>query len=152
MKKTTYGIFLCVVFLACAAKTFAHCQLPCGIYDDKMRFKMMREDLDTIELAMKTITSISKENNKDYNQLVRWVNNKELHANKIQTVASEYFLAQRVKPVAKEDKGYARYTQQVTLLHKIIIEAMKTKQTTDLKHVKNLSTLIDASERLFFSK
>ncbi len=29
-----------------------HCQVPCGIYGDKMRVDMMMEDLATIEKAM----------------------------------------------------------------------------------------------------
>ena len=29
-----------------------HCQIPCGIYDDEVRFKLMREHVETIEKSI----------------------------------------------------------------------------------------------------
>ena len=145
--------FVCIaLLLAGLVNAFAHCQIPCGIYDDKMRFGMMREDVDTIEKSMREIKKLSGKQSKNYNQIVRWVNNKEHHAEKIESVVSYYFLAQRVKPIPKENKGYERYTNQLILLHKIGIQAMKAKQTTSQKHVKNLRTLIKKFEQVYFSK
>ena len=57
----------------------AHCQIPCGIYDDAARFVSMREHVTTIEKSMKELAG-GKAND---NQTVRWVNNKETHADEL---------------------------------------------------------------------
>lgn len=70
----------------------AHCEVPCGIYNDSVRVKLIYEHISTIEKAMQNINSISNSKKSQYNQLVRWVNNKESHATKIQNIVSQYFL------------------------------------------------------------
>jgi len=152
MKRFISGLIGVAIIFAASAQVFAHCQIPCGIFDDQMRFEMMREDVDTIAKSMREIKKLSGKQTKNYNQIVRWVNNKDDHAEKIEDAASYYFLAQRVKPVAKNSKDYERYTQQVILLHKIIIQSMKAKQTTSQKHVKNLRGLIQKFEHSYFNK
>jgi nickel superoxide dismutase len=77
------------------------------------------------------------------NQLVRWVNNKETHADHIRDTISQYFLAQRIKAPATGDAAAVKdYTQNLQLLHKMIVSAMKCKQTVDQKHVKELHDLL----------
>ena len=46
----------------------AHCQIPCGIYDDKARFATMREHVATIEKSMAQIVELGATNT---NQSVR---------------------------------------------------------------------------------
>jgi len=46
----------------------------------------------------------------------RWIATKEDHASKIITTVSEYFLTQKVKPVAKDDVHYQQYVVAVSLL------------------------------------
>ena len=90
----------------------AHCQVPCGIYDDAARFTAMREDVSTIEKATTEITSLAgKSDALSANQLVRWVNAKEDHATRIIEVISTYFLTQKIKPVTPDDKAYTGYIQ-----------------------------------------
>ena len=74
----------------------AHCQIPCGIYDDVLRVVSMEEDIATIQKSINSIQELgdSEKSIQNQNQLVRWVNNKESHAQKIQNVISEYFLIQ----------------------------------------------------------
>lgn len=142
-------ILLSVVFFS-FQKAQAHCQIPCGIYHDELRFEMIMEDIETIEKSMNQINEISKSEDKNYNQLVRWVNNKELHAQKIQDVVSEYFLAQRVKITAPDDPKYKDYVQSLELLHQMIVYAMKTKQTTDLENVEKLKATTKEYQKLYF--
>ena len=79
----------------------AHCQVPCGIYDDPARFQGLLEDTKTIDKAIKSIADLSgKQDAESLNQLTRWINTKEDHASHIIKVVSEYFLTQKVKPVA----------------------------------------------------
>ena len=105
-----------------------HCEVPCGIYSDQMRFEMMLEDTKTIA---KAITSLKEycdgfqtgpPNAKVINQMTRWVNTKEQHATNTQHIMSQYFLTQRIKPDNKE------YAKQLAAAHKVMVCAMKCKQ------------------------
>jgi nickel superoxide dismutase len=76
--------------------------------------------------------------------MVRWVSNKEKHANEIQHIVSQYFMTQRIKPDQK------KYSEKLTVLHKILIDAMKCKQTTDLAQVEALRKHLKKFEALYF--
>jgi len=134
MKKNYLQMLPCAFLLLffAASSAYAHCEIPCGIYDDVMRLNMISEHVKTIEKSMKQILELQKGKKTNYNQLVRWINNKEHHANEIQHIASQYFLTQRIKLDDKE------YVKKVSLLQKILVYAMKCKQTVDLGNLKKL--------------
>jgi len=122
-----------------------HCQVPCGIYGDKMRIDMLMEDCATIEKAMTSLQAMDAEESPSKNQMVRWVMTKEQHAQNIQDTVAAYWLAQRVKapkgstsPEADKLIGSITnhpYHLQLTHMHRITVAAMKCKQTTDNSHV-----------------
>jgi len=142
MQRLGFIAFILSVGLVWAAPAFSHCEIPCGIYGDKMRFEMIDEHIATVEKSMQQIVELSKAGDKNYNQLVRWVGNKDDHAGEIQHIASQYFLTQRIKPAEPADKdAYAKYTKHLQLLHQMIVTAMKCKQTTDLANVEKLRAL-----------
>jgi nickel superoxide dismutase len=142
-----------MVMISATVIVFAHCQIPCGIYGDSMRFALMREHVTTIEKSMNEIVSIGKEKSPDNNQLVRWVMNKDDHADELSEIVTYYFMAQRVKPVPEDKKAeYAKYVKQITLLHQIMVQSMKAKQTTDLETCRKLNTLINQFETSYNSK
>lgn len=121
----------------------AHCQIPCGIYGDSLRIDLMKEHTRTIEKSMNTITELKNSDDINYNQLVRWVVNKEEHANKFAEIVTFYFMDQRIKPAPPEEKeAYEKYQNQIELLHRMRVYAMKAKQTTDTENVKKLRELI----------
>ena len=123
---------------------WSHCQIPCGIYDDEARFGEIAEHITTIEKAMKEIESLSAQPKPNMNQVVRWVANKDLHADELSEIVTYYFLAQRVKPASESDaKAYGDYVKKLTLLHRMLMASMKAKQTTDLANVKELRSLLD---------
>jgi len=122
----------------------AHCEVPCGIYDDEMRVKMMAEHITTIEKAMKQVVQLEAQKPTNYNQLTRWVTNKEHHANALQHIVTQYFMTQRIKPEAKQ------YAEKLTLLHKMLVYAMKCKQTTDVANVATLQSLLEEFQKLYF--
>ena len=134
------GILPFVFIISNAA---AHCEIPCGIYDDQLRTKLIAEHATTIEKSMKQIMELSKDP-ANSNQLVRWVSNKETHATEIQHIVSQYFMTQRIKP--NQDK----YTDKLIVLHKMLLAAMKCKQTTDVSNVSDLRTLLKQFEILYF--
>jgi nickel superoxide dismutase len=151
MKKIVLSLLILGTFALTASSVFAHCEIPCGIYGDEMRFYTIEEHITTIEKSMQMIVELSQEGEKNYNQLVRWVNNKEDHAKKIQEIVDQYFLTQRVKPVDPEKaEEYATYVKQVTLLHQMLVSAMKAKQTTDPAHTEKLRALLLDFELAYF--
>jgi nickel superoxide dismutase len=142
-----------IALVALSGSAFAHCQIPCGIFEDELRVQLMEEDITTIEKSMQEITSLSAKTPVNYNQLVRWVTNKEDHANKIMDLVADYFLSQRVKkPAEATGAEYQRYLTQLTVLHEITVTAMKSKQTTDLAHVAKLRELVGKFRLAYFGE
>lgn len=133
-----YLTVLVLFITASAATVQAHCQIPCGIYNDEARFVLMKEHVATIEKSMKQI-----EADQNQNQTVRWVANKEKHADELSKIVTYYFMAQRIKP-SKEN-----YELELKALHGILIYSMKAKQTTDLAHVEKLKELIHDFEHSY---
>ena len=127
-----------------AARVGAHCEIPCGIYDDQLRADLIAEHTTTIEKSMKKIVELSKQNPVNYNQLVRWISNKEKHADEIQHLVTQYFMTQRLKTDAK------KYSEKLAVLHKMLIYAMKCKQSTDVAHISTLRSLLKEFEILYF--
>ncbi len=151
-KKLILGVVLlsAIVFGSLA---YSHCQIPCGIYDDEARFNMIAEHITTVEKSMKLIETLSAQQKPNMNQVVRWINNKEEHADEISHIVSYYFMAQRVKLPAKGNtKAFNEYVKKLTLLHEMLIYAMKTKQTTDIVNVDKLRSLLDEFHKVYFGK
>jgi len=145
MKKTLGILFFFVMIALLKPAVFSHCEIPCGIYDDEMRFTMVEEHIKTIEKTMKEIANLSGDQPPNFNQIVRWVTNKEKHAEEIQHIISQYFLTQRVKLVEKEDENAHKIRMaHLSLCHEILVYAMKTKQTTDLSNVEKLKSAVKA--------
>jgi len=146
MFKRTSGILLMAALAVFALSTpvQAHCEIPCGIYNDSMRIDMLREHVSTMEKAMKMIKELDADKTKENHQLVRWINNKEEHAEKFQEIVDQYFLRQRIHLNAEE------YTKKVTLLHHMLVYAMRCKQSLDMDNIKKLRSLIDSFEEVYF--
>lgn len=152
LKKTLTGLSLLLLLVGLNHKeAFAHCEIPCGIYADSIRISLINEHITTIEKSMTQIVEISKSTTPNYNQLIRWVNNKEEHAKKIQEIVSQYFLHQRIKVVEKDQKeAYEKYQKHLGLLHKMLVYSMKAKQTTDLAFIEKLRTTVSDFEKAYF--
>lgn len=151
-RKLTVGAVLvsAVVFGSLA---YSHCQIPCGIYDDEGRFGAMTEHITTIEKSMKEIERLSAEAKPNMNQIVRWVNTKDQHADELCEIVTYYFMAQRVKLPAEGDmKAYNDYVKKLTLLHRMLVDAMKAKQTTDLANVEQLKSSLDEFHKVYSGK
>lgn len=130
---------------------FAHCQIPCGIYGDQTRFVMLNEHIATIEKSMNQINELSSDPEANANQLVRWVMNKETHADEMAEIITKYFLQQRIKP-EEADTDHAAWMKKVTACHHILVSSMKAKQTTDLQHVEDLKKHVQAFAEAYLSE
>jgi len=145
LKKTGVMTLWLVIGVFCLSSLAqAHCELPCGIYDDAMRINMLKEHVMTMEKSMRKVQELQAKAPQEKNQLVRWITNKEHHANAFQEIVSQYFLTQRIKP--DSDK----YAEKLKVLHQMLVFAMKCKQTVDKDHIKKLYSLIDDFEKLYF--
>lgn len=153
MKKTLI-VLTAVVFSTILTKTAtAHCEVPCGIYNDELRIELIKEHIQTIEKAMNQINEIQSSSSINYNQLIRWINTKENHATLIQEIAEQYFLTQRVKFAEPTDsENYKKYINQLTYLHQLIVYSMKAKQSTDLKNIAHLNDALGKFENAYFDK
>ena len=140
----TAAVFLFIWIIFPVSAALSHCEIPCGIYDDHMRIHMLAEHITTIEKSMKQIHKLKADQPVNYNQLVRWIMNKEDHANQLQEIVTQYFMTQRIK------LGMDNYDKQLALLHEMLVYAMKCKQTTDLSNVAKLRSSLSAFEKLYF--
>jgi len=155
-KRYRKKIVLCsvlAVVIPLGSMAYSHCQVPCGIYNDAMRFDMLAEHITTIEKSMKLITELSGQDKPNMNQIVRWVHNKDVHADEMSHIITYYFMAQRVTLPEKDNvKAHNDYVKQVTLLHEMLVYTMKAKQTTDLKNVARLRSLLHDFQHAYSGK
>jgi nickel superoxide dismutase len=138
----------CSIFVA--SRVAAHCQIPCGIYGDETRFKLMNEHVTTIGKSIAKIRELGAADKPDHNQLVRWIDNKDEHADKLSHIVTYYFLAQRVKPVDEVQVAeFKAYQKKLTLLHQVLVTAMKCKQGTDPAQAAKLGKLVQEFEHAY---
>jgi nickel superoxide dismutase len=153
VSKKSLILGILVLVMVFASMVYSHCQLPCGIYGDRARFDALAEHITTIEKSMKLLTELTKQDRPNMNQMVRWVQNKEKHADELSHIVTYYFMAQRIKPVDKtKGEAYEKYIKKLTLLHEMLVYSMKAKQTTDLSNVEKLKTLLAEFRAVYFDK
>ena len=81
------------------------------------------------------------------NQIVRWINTKEEHADKIIHTVGHYCLCQRVKPeLFSSDLDY---TNALKAHHAVMVWAMKAKQSVDEAVIHNLEHAVDDFSKMY---
>ena len=144
--KNSHLLFFVFVSLFTVYSLSAHCQIPCGIFSDEPKFRELEEHVETIEKSAGLIRDLSAKGDltaNDHQQIIRWTTNKETHAQKIIDEMANYFLAQRIKADADH------YAEKIKLLHHIIVNAMKTKQSVKTEATDMLSEKISAFKELY---
>lgn len=143
----------CLPLLALAAVSVlpfqsaeAHCQIPCGIYNDQNRLDDLRTDFTTIEKSVTKINELT-----DAHDVARWTMNKEQHAESIMNAVEDYYLSQRLK-VDEMESNKEAYIEKLVLCHKLIVHAMKCKQSKDMADVKQLDETLTAFTKAFAVK
>lgn len=137
---------------AVAKPPVPHCEVPCGIYADQMRFEQMLEDTATIAKAIDNIVTFSNEMKdgaatpKGINQVARWVTTKENHATNTQHIVAQYFLTQRIK------SDNEAYQKQLAAAHTVMVSAMKCKQDANADTAKVLNKAILDLYRVYEGK
>ena len=130
-------------------KTFLHCQVPCGIFNDQKLVMEVMEIATTIRKAMVECQTLWVEPRgmEGTNQAVRWIMTKEQHCDKLIHLMGDYCLCQRVKPasfVSEQD-----YLQALKLHHNVMVAAMKAKQTMDLSACDALDHALEDLAKLY---
>lgn len=107
--------------------TLAHCEVPCGIYADEMRFQKMLENTETIAKAQAGLNDFvgGEMSAQAVNQAARWVSTKEEHATDTQHIIAQYFMTQRIKA------DQPKYAEKLAAAHAVMVNAMKCKQSAD---------------------
>ena len=76
MKKLIFSLMVGLLSLSFSISNVgAHCEIPCGIYDDQLRTQLIAEHATTIEKSMKQIMELNSSNPTNFNQIVRWGSN-----------------------------------------------------------------------------
>ncbi|WP_421903202.1 superoxide dismutase, Ni [Maridesulfovibrio sp.] len=144
LHKTISGISVLTFLILLPVLASAHCQVPCGIYDDHARVEAMLEDVKTVKKAVNMLQELAdKTDVQSRQQFIRWVMNKEHHAQNIISTISNYFLTQRVKASQKD------YVERLKRHHAVIVNAMKAKQKADMATVKKLKASVKALEEYY---
>jgi nickel superoxide dismutase len=144
MKRAIATLVAFALPVLATAAAHAHCQVPCGIYDDAARLAQLREDAATISKAITNINELAgKHEAEALNQATRWIMTKEEHASHIIQIVSEYFLTQKLKEVAPGAEGHADYLAALADHHLVIRAAMKTKQGSSLQSAAALDAAIE---------
>merc|ERR1711912_12232 len=130
-----------------------HCQVPCGIFDDPKLVAEVREAVATITKAMVQINELATAGTAlAFNQMTRWVNTKEEHANKIINLVGEYCLCQRVKPMTDAKtpfKSEEEYVEALKAHHAVMQAAMKAKQQVDPAVADALAAAVDEFSKMY---
>ena len=127
-----------------------HCQVPCGIFDDPLIVAEIKQACETIRKAMvqsNELHATLATAPLAMNQMIRWINTKEEHADKIIKLVAEYCLCQRVKKeVFKCD---LEYVQALKAHHAVMQAAMKSKQSLDVAACDALEHAVDDFAKMY---
>ena len=149
-KLKNIAILTTLLILFLSNTVYGHCEIPCGIYSDSLRVALIKEHITTIDKSMKQINLLSQESVVNYNQIVRWITNKEEHAKKLQDIVSQYFLHQRIKLTDLNSDNHDDYVTNLTLLHQLLVYSMKAKQSTDMDIIDKLNETLSSFEKSYF--
>jgi len=125
----------------------AHCQVPCGIFDDAKQLAKLKEDAATIRKAQTELTDAGAPSDAaGANTFTRWVMYKEQHADAIIKDIGYYYMAQRFPKweFGSDDD----YKTALELHHKTMVCAVKAKQSTDVATSDALDAAIEAMAAL----
>jgi nickel superoxide dismutase len=150
MKNLSKSFVLLTLFVFVSMTARPHCEVPCGIYDDQLRIALIKEHIQTIKKAMTNINTLGEEGDKNYNQLIRWTDTKEVHANEIQHIVSQYFMTQRIKTEEADKANFEKNRKMLVHLHRMLVFAMKCKQSTDEEMTAKLLTEVEKFEAMYF--
>lgn len=136
--RTQITLMITILAFTSTHYAMAHCQIPCGIYDDQLRIELMEEHAGTIKKSIQSMNSSTVPS-----QQVRWTINREEHADELTEIVVDYFLTQRIKKSAPD------YEKTVVQLHQIMQQIMRCKQKQEVEQADQLLEMIHDFEHLY---
>lgn len=121
----------------------AHCQMPCGIYNDQMVYDKIDEYFMTMVKAVSALKDNKFENLHDRNQFVRWITEKDAQSDEVANVITTYFLQQKIRPGDEDNFDLVKSA------HKLLFLLVAIKQNVDLKIVHEFGKEWDHFKELF---
>lgn len=107
----------------------AHCQLPCGIYHDDMIYDLIDQYAETMYKGITVMNQSKLDSVHDFNELTRWVIEKEKESNETAQLITFYFLQQKIKP------GEPETTKRLEAAHKLLFLLVAIKQNNEIRFV-----------------
>jgi len=138
--QTALGI--CLILGPFSSPLSAHCQMPCGIYDDQMIYDEVDQFYLTMYKCVKALENNQFKTDEDKNQFIRWVITKENKCNELAMLITVYFLQQKIMPI--DDNA-----ELVKSLHKLLFQLVAIKQNVDIKIVKKFGKEWENFKTLF---
>ena len=127
---------------------YAHCDIPCGIYDPHdaqiAALTVLRMDQLIGELAAPAMDAKAEDRSAYVSKLSRYTSVKELHAervkNEVRVIWGDYFTADHAK----------QFPQVHELTFKILKQASKVRQGTQLADAQELLKLVQEFSEIFW--
>jgi len=141
MKRRLFSLFL--ITLLGQAPLNAHCQMPCGIYNDQMVYDQVNQFYKTVYKGVMAMKNNKLETVEDKNQFVRWVMTKERLCNETAEIITKFFLQQKLKPDDEDTKPL------ILSAHKLLFLLVAIKQTVDVDIVNDFGKEWDHFKYLF---
>lgn len=110
----------------------AHCQMPCGIYNDQMVYDQINQFYLTVFKAVKNMEALKADSLEDRNKFVRWVITKDRLCDETAELITKFFLQQKIQPI--DDN-----VDLLKSLHKLLFLLVAIKQNVDIKVVQDFN-------------
>jgi nickel superoxide dismutase len=137
-------VLIAITFSSFNGNLNAHCQMPCGIYNDQMIYDQVDQYFETMAKAVHYLKNHNSNNLQDKNQFVRWILTKEKESDEVARTLTTFFLQQKVSPSDEPET-----TALVKSLHKLLFLLVQIKQTIDLEIVHEFGKEWDHFKQLF---
>lgn len=128
-----------------------HCPVPCGSFNDCKLVADVKEASATIRKAAIEVSRLSPPASPlSFNQMTRWINVKEKHADKIIALVVNYCLCQCVKPFGDNQSSFKSDNEYIAALrahHAVIQAAMAVKQS--LTEISRLDAAVDEMTKMY---
>ena len=111
----------------------AHCQMPCGIYQDAMIYDLIDQYAETMVKAVTVMNQSKFETVRERNEFMRWVMEKEKESNDTSQLITTFFMQQKIKP------GEPDTQKRIEAAHKLLCLIVAIKQNADVKIVESFT-------------
>jgi len=137
------ALALCLVSVE---KLEAHCQMPCGIYNDDMIYDYIDQYIKTMYKGVSVMNNSKFSNPQERNEFIRWVIEKEKKSDEIAAMITQYFLQQKIKG------GEPDTAKRLASAHNLLCTLVTIKQHSSTEFIEEFSKEWDKFKLMFHSE